>query len=333
MQYKDRIKGMFLAGALGDALGGPFEFRFKEYPITYNGRLKYQISHFNRFRGWRRSAIGQVTDDTEMTLCLANSILERRGHNPDHVVTQYLEWGRSNAHFYGRNTRELLVGIKTLRGYRNRYRKKFENTNATPQSNGVLMRCSPLAVLGLILDRETREQVSNSECNSTNPDPVARICVQIQLYAIRLALKGKEKGEIFAKIRNRFAGNFEVVDNVFRAVENSELIDVRGKLKGWCMHALYCSLFGLMNCDSFPMAMDRIINFGGDTDTNACICGSLLGAYYGYGALMADETTRNNANIMFNCDTESGDIPRPEKYRFTKANFKRICRGFFELLS
>ena len=39
--------------------------------------------------------------------------------------------------------------------------------------------------------------------------------------------------------------------------------------------------YELINGTSFYQSMINIIKRGGDTDTNACIAGALLGAYYG----------------------------------------------------
>ena len=57
-----------------------------------------------------------------------------------------------------------------------------------------------------------------------------------------------------------------------------------------------------------------IIQLGGDTDTNACIAGGLLGALVGYKALPADMM---KTTLSFDCESEKG-IYRPEFLNVSK---------------
>nr|QBK91767.1 MAG: ADP-ribosylglycohydrolase [Pithovirus LCPAC304] len=53
------VLAMFYGGALGDALGIPFEFRYS-IPVTkYHGKLEYRPMMKSRFQGTRYGVIGQ----------------------------------------------------------------------------------------------------------------------------------------------------------------------------------------------------------------------------------------------------------------------------------
>lgn len=73
-KYQDRVAGMLMGVALGDALGAPHEFKNSLSLNKYTGILEHASKITSRWQGVRSMVVGQVTDDTEMTLTLAQSI-------------------------------------------------------------------------------------------------------------------------------------------------------------------------------------------------------------------------------------------------------------------
>ena len=68
----DRIKGALYGVAVGDALGGPLEFMSREaVRKAYPAGLREMVGG-----GWLHLLPGETTDDTAMTLCVAEGILE-----------------------------------------------------------------------------------------------------------------------------------------------------------------------------------------------------------------------------------------------------------------
>lgn len=125
----------------GHALGAPSEF-----PVIqdYTGKLEFRITRaakpFFKIPA-RTSVVGQITDDTEMAMVLANVL--NKGYTKQDAALAYMKWSNSNVPFLGKNTNNLFKGVKTYRGYIKRY-EKFSNPDN--QSNGPLMRCYPLVV-------------------------------------------------------------------------------------------------------------------------------------------------------------------------------------------
>lgn len=83
--------------------------------------------------------------------------------------------------------------------------------------------------------------------------------------------------------------------------------EIAGKDKGLCTHALYCAIRSLVLIEqgkSYKAIIKWVITQGdgntgqGDTDTNAAIAGALVGAYYGFTALMASNRNRKNWKIL-----------------------------------
>ena len=57
------------------------------------------------------------------------------------------------------------------------------------------------------------------------------------------------------------------------------------KAEGWIKIAFTYAMHFLLAGAPFKKAIEKIINVKGDTDTNACIVGALLGAYHGLSGL------------------------------------------------
>jgi hypothetical protein len=57
--------------------------------------------------------------------------------------------------------------------------------------------------------------------------------------------------------------------------------------KGWVLLALQNAFHRLLHSGSFEDGVVDTVMAGGDTDTNAAICGALLGAVYGRGGIPA----------------------------------------------
>jgi len=286
----DKVKGMIIGCALGDALGAPHEFKHSKN--IYTGNLKYKLaiktgSYYKRVI--KTGVIGQFTDDTELTLILLDQIIE--GYNKDLVIMKYIKWVNDNTYFMGRNTRSLFKGIKTLRGYYNRIKKKkLAPQDEWTQSNGALMRCSPLSLLN--------EKYVTQDCEITNP---SKICIDTNIYYTRMIRKyfGKHLEEY------KYDKN---VENVVREAKNKKTRNLDGKSKGWCLHGLYCAVYCDEHFNNYKNAIDWIINQKGDTDTNAAIAGAMLGAKYGFKKIYQCE--KENIDILLNADTDKGDIPR-----------------------
>ena len=81
--------------------------------------------------------------------------------------------------------------------------------------------------------------------------------------------------------------------------------------QGWVLIAFRNALYQLLHADALEASVVDTVMRGGDTDTNAAICGALLGAVYGHSAIPAQWTDR-----LLTCRPVAGlpDVhrPRPE---------------------
>jgi ADP-ribosylglycohydrolase len=167
----NKIIGMIYGAMYGDALGIPYE-RIKKDKIIVSDKIRLKIvKRFNRYtKEYKYVSKGQFSDDTEMAIVLLNHLVSNNmNYDHDKIVIDYMRWSNSKNPFLGKNTRALLYGVKTLKGYNKRFAKHFPDnlTKQNAQSNGSLMRCYPLAILGLLGIQF--DNIVHSDCFITNP--------------------------------------------------------------------------------------------------------------------------------------------------------------------
>jgi ADP-ribosylglycohydrolase len=307
------LKGLLFGGALGDALGVPHEFRYCK--AEYNGKLEHILQRTNRYNGdVSTTEIGQVSDDTEMSICILNSLIENdMVYQQEKVALKYMDWSNSGTKMMGINTRDLFKGVTTYSGYRNRYNKKFEKTDVAlnAQSNGAIMRCGILVIFKFQDDKLFR-RIVKEDCYLTNPNKFCYRVNYIFLTSVYQAMIGKTKKEILKNAIDN--ANFDEIYHILQCVKKKKIVDVNNNKKGWCIYGIYLAYYSLIHFDNYADGIDYIIQQKGDTDTNACIAGYLLGAFYGYDKMVSHKRTKKNIHIMMKCDTSQSSHPRPSIY-------------------
>jgi len=304
------VLAMFYGGALGDALGLPFEFRYSLPISDYHGKLEYKPMTISRPYGKRYAVVGQTSDDTDMTLALCYSIIESGGYDPDTAILHYQRWANSKPLGMGRNTSALFKGVTTTKGYRSRRKKRFDlkNNPENNQSNGSLMRCSPLA---LFPGKDYQNVVE--DINLTNPNTVNYEIGIIYVKILRQLLLGKSGLKPLEEAKQT-----EVIKAIHQARER-EIRDVITTGKGWVANSFYCAVYCLLHFTDYMEAINWVIRLGGDTDTNAAIAGNLMGAKMGH-IFLTDSRIQHHLQILLNANPSAGDIPRPEKYHVSQFN-------------
>jgi len=337
----DRVRAGFIGLALGDALGVPHEFgRAKEY----TGQLYLANKMTSQWQAARTMGIGQISDDTEMAITLARSLIEGQGWHEEIVANGYMEWANSKSPWLGKQTRALFVGLTTYPGFLKRYTKLCGTTptaaremlaagQAGPgenmQSNGSLMRCFPLACMWNL-------EVGGDDAALTNPSSVNYRVGIYYVNLIRLALTGATAADVWTQaVASADHPSIVMAVEAVSAGEVWTLADTKEKkAKGWVINSLYAGLACL-----YAMAVNPAITYGelmrwvigdhpkSDTDTNAAIAGSLIGALMGWDRLLAEEQA--NIDIMLNM-TET-EIPRPPQYGL--GDMEEICQALTHLSS
>ena len=295
--YFNKLKGTLIGHALGDALGAPHESKYNS-KLTYTGKLQYNIRSLSKYQGEKIYPIGSVTDDTYMTITLANQLIIDQQYNKNNIILAYEKWANSYSRL-GVNTRALFKGVKTVRGYQTRYDKQFNKLQEQwTQSNGSLMRCSPLVIFPEYITNGEQSPLVE-DIRLTNPHPINSEVGIVYMFILRTLLLNDEL-PLYENLLNFIVNPLilEVIDDV----KNKRERDISNKsIKGWVITALYCGLYAIYNFDNYYIALEWIINKKGDTDTNAAVYGALYGAKYGYKYLY--ELNPDNIDILLKTNT------------------------------
>lgn len=142
---RDRVRGMFLGVAIGDALGVPVETYDSARIAREYGRITTYIQ--NPTHKWSATKpAGMWSDDTQLTLAVAESIIESGRIDLDSQARWHLrvidEFGDLGL---GGSTREALARIRS--GVSPKESGKTDNPKRG-MGNAMPMKVSPIAVLG-----------------------------------------------------------------------------------------------------------------------------------------------------------------------------------------
>lgn len=140
----------------------------------------------------------------------------------------------------------------------------------TSIGNGAAMRISPIGYLYNDLDTIKKKVIE-----ATTPSHNSKSAIDGALAVasvILLARQNKSKEEISTYLINNF--NYNLNYNL------DELINTN-TFKSTCQETIPLCLYLILNATSFTDAIKKAIAIGGDTDTNACIVGSMAEALYG----------------------------------------------------
>lgn len=254
-----RSRALFLGVAVGDALGAPVEFMTSGEIAAKHGRLNEMVGG-----GWLRLRPGQVTDDTEMTLCLARGIAAAGGWDLRTIANEFAGWLRS---------KPVDVGDTCRRGIRNFMLKgELESPpNQWDAGNGALMRMTPLVLYTLGND-ELLQKCAIEHGHLTHNHPLSDAACITYGRMIHLALLGAEKTRL-----RREADKLVAEHPAFRFDPYS------GLATGYVVDTLQTVFHYFFRSRSFEECLTFIVNQGGDADTTGAIAGGLAGAYYGLG--------------------------------------------------
>jgi ADP-ribosylglycohydrolase len=309
----DRVRGCFLGGAVGDALGAPIEF---ESIDAIRSRFGPEgLRDYAPAYGVR----GAITDDTQMTLFTAEGILRAytRGvakgicHPPSVVDHAYARWLATQGERSGRwdvdEPDGWLVSVPALHGRRapgntclSALAAAEAGTVRAPMNDskgcGGVMRAAPAGLtgegpfgdpftFGCEIAALTHGHPSGYLAAGVLADVVSRLVLGDELeVALEAALMrvSVEPGseELTCAVRHAMD----------RADDDAELEpeEIQRLGGGWVAEeALAIAVFVAMSASSFEEGVLAAVNHSGDSDSTGAIAGNLLGAMYGADAIPA----------------------------------------------
>ena len=287
----DRVEGVLLGTAAGDALGAPYEFK---PPVDPRDSVEMKRSAI-----WKA---GEWTDDTAMAIAIAE--VAARGADlrdedaQDEIVRRWHHWAQSSPDV-GIQTRAVLSRAGrggTITAARARAESEaLHRETGRSAGNGSLMRTAPVA-LAYLDDEQAMVEAALSLSALTHYDPQAGEACVLWCSAIRHAVRtgdidvrvglghlAPERRRVWedhlAHAEARTPADFEnngfvvaALQGAWSAIHNTaESADDAAR--------------GTFRADRLRLGLEAAVRGGWDADTVAAIAGGLLGGAYGASAV------------------------------------------------
>lgn len=285
---EDQFTGTMVGLAVGDALGLPTEFISRARILA-----RFGPQGLTGFAPGNGHPAGTFTDDTQMSLAVAEGLLAAQGEDLDELLrcicSRFVAWARSPDN-------DRAPGNTCLAGCRNLERGVpwREAGVANSKGCGTAMRVAPVG-LRFYQDLERVAEVARATALPTHGHPAAVEGAAAAALMVALALRGQGPEEIYGEILRRCGGRSEDFDTCLARVPGSldsppDKVLARGGLgEAWVAEeavasALYCVW---RHPDDYRAAVLEAINTDGDSDSIGAIAGSVVGARLGLGGIPA----------------------------------------------
>lgn len=281
-KQRNSIAGALFGVAVGDALGGPVEFMAPEDIIRRHVCVSDMIGG-----GWLGLAPGEVTDDTQMTLCVAEGIVENPAAPIEAVGRRFIQWADSGPKDIGGACRSSISNAKRLGGtsptaemWERAGELTQANTGRPVEGNGALMRT---VYPGLYYrDHYQAEGWAISIGRMTHAGPRSSEACFLYTRMVNLATASESRPQDAQSVRDFLAEHCRAVPEYDAAVKASIVTPASG---GYVVDSMRIAVGSIATTGSFEEAVIEAVNLGGDADTNGAITGGLAGAWYGYDAI------------------------------------------------
>ena len=234
-----------LGSIIGDIVGSVYE------------RRNMKTKDFQLF-----SPRGHFTDDSVMSIATADWLL----HGGE-CASYYAKWGNCYPRVgYGRAFREWLW-------------KKKHGEVALPYNscgNGSAMRVGPVGWAFQTKEETLEAARQSAECTHNHPEGVKG--AQVVALCVFMARQGRNKEEIRTAVEEEFGYDLSFTIDEIRNEYGWESRFGYGAL---CQASVPQAVVAFLDGTDFEDCIRNAVSLGGDSDTIACITGSIAEAFYG----------------------------------------------------
>ena len=265
---RDRAIGAFLGLAVGDAVGTTLEFKTRDR----QERVRDMVGG-----GPFGLRPGEWTDDTTMSLALAESLADCGALDCRDLMDRFVGWWKKGE--YSCTGSCFDIGI-TTRAALQRYVRTGDpmagSTEPRSAGNGSLMRLSPVA-LRFWDDRAQLDAAAAEQSRTTHGAEEAVDACRAFAELLAEAIAGKARADVLAP------GRFDGAPEVSRVLGGSWRGKARDEISssGYVIHTLEAALWSVARTSDFRGAVLLAANLADDADTVAAVTGQLAGALYG----------------------------------------------------
>nr|WP_204331437.1 ADP-ribosylglycohydrolase family protein [Geodermatophilus sabuli] len=279
MHRSHRVAGALVGSAVGDALGAPFEFGpagafSARFPVPARG-VETEMCGGGSL-GWEP---GEFTDDTQMALLVATSLVERGGLDEADLFDRFRTWAQADPPDIGIQTRAVLASGLPW----DVAAADHSTRTGRAAGNGSLMRTTPAAIRFSRDGTQATMDAARRISALTHGDPSAGEGCAVFHELVRVALDGGDPlaavpaalDQVAPEHRPRWAA---VLDPHWTPADATEA-------NGAVWPTLGQAVWALRHGRDFAEVLRLVVDLGGDTDTVAAVSGGLAGAVHGMGGI------------------------------------------------
>ncbi|GII58791.1 ribosylglycohydrolase [Planotetraspora thailandica] len=270
-----RAAGAVVGSAVGDALGAPFEFG----PAGAFSRRFPEGTTGGEMCGGGGWDPGEATDDTQMAVLVAESLLERGGLDLPDMFARFQRWAASEPKDIGLQTEQVLTGGLA---WDDASAIHFQTTGRAA-GNGGLMRAATSAVYFAHHGQEATTAAARRITALTHGDSAVWEGTAVFHELVRVALEGADPvaavPRTLALVRPDHRSRYATV------LADGWHPDQATEFNGAVWPCLGSAVWALRTTGSYEAAVRAAVDLGGDTDTVAAVTGGLAGAWYGVDAI------------------------------------------------
>lgn len=315
-KYKS-ILGCVFGSMIGDAFGSYWELKL---PPKSDEDMKLACE-FPRGSVCGRGA-GQITDDSEMMMCILSNLSQnKRNTFPLHEICKsYYEWTKTNPPDLGITTKSSLNEFSNIEFKDDdeifEIINKRDINNSKSLSNGCLMRCN---IIGVWYYNESNDIIDRFTKLDTQITHNNEICLEVcSIYNICISeiIKSSEFNDDerinriithlidYCKLNN-YNTCLEWIEEGMKNELTINPVEHCGFLKYGFVMSIYC----LNQKMDYENSMKFVLKYGGDTDTNCCIVGGIIGCFYNI-----DNIPEKWIEKVLNSPNNESYLNRGEKY-------------------
>lgn len=260
----DRARGALLGTFVGDALGMPFE---GAAPEAIPEPVEMIAARLGR---------GTYTDDTQMMIALAESLIERGRVDEEHLARAF-QAAYDPERGYGGGTRRVLELWAAGTPAAAAAGQVFDGEGS--RGNGAAMRIAPVAVRFAHDPERLCDQAARS-ARVTHAHPVGVDGAVVQAATIRAALRGEDilEAALSATQTEELREGLRSVADLLAATPEAAAPQARLESSSDARQSVCAAVYAALAHPAFERAVSFAVGLGGDTDTVAAMAGAIAGA-------------------------------------------------------
>ncbi|MEA2051321.1 MAG: ADP-ribosylglycohydrolase family protein [Euryarchaeota archaeon] len=272
IDLKAKFRGALLGSAVGDALGAPVEgYDMEMVRSVYGG--EWEMTY------------GRYTDDTEMMIGVAESLIENKGFNGADMALKFIQ-NYNVKRGYGPGSKEVLRRIREGESLADASGKLFGGRGS--YGNGAAMRIAPVGLFYFDTS-DMLWEIAYKSSNITHSHELGKAGAALQALAVALAMRG-QKEDMLLKLKevvktDMYKGKVGKLKALLDdgATEKRVISELGNGVEAF--ESVPTAIYSFLRSDNFKDSVVYAISLGGDTDTIGAMTGAISGAYYGEAAI------------------------------------------------